>query len=216
MSTVCAFSARRVRITSDTFIDSNSSLQFTTQPVAERISPSVNNVRFACAGFASRPGLPGFIESVILEITTKATFRFEPAEPSRFIANAHFVPLGTVSLTARAGGFLQSAGSAHFFLSGRVSTRVRAASGETVFRFVSDFETLFDFHAQGGDVAETTSEIVSSELGRCFSALRRARSFFHRMLFSFERTIACWSSPTTAPSSCSTSRPGRALGSTSR
>lgn len=167
MSTVCEFSARRVRRSFDTIVDSNSSLQFTRRPVADPIATAVNNVRFGCTGFASRP-FPGFLEVVLLDVVSKATFRFRPDQASRFIANAHFVPTGVFSLTARAGGFLQSPGFARFAIFARVVTRVRAASGETVFNFATDFQSLFDFDAEGTDVAVTTSGVVSAEFGSLF------------------------------------------------
>ena len=72
------------------------------------------------------------------------------------------------SLTARAGGFLRAAGFARSALFGRVVTRVRAESGDTVFRFSSGFQSLFDFSAEGTDVAETTSGSVATDLGSLF------------------------------------------------
>jgi hypothetical protein len=100
------------------FAGSNSSIIMTTNPVVEPISDAINNVRFACTGFAGN----GVAEAASFGLRTRHFFVFNPTGDGRIsVSSTHYMPLGTFRLVARKGGFFDDPGSAVL----RVETRMR-------------------------------------------------------------------------------------------
>jgi hypothetical protein len=111
------------------FAGSNSSVIMTTNPVVEPIRDAINNVRFACTGFAGN----GVAEMASFGLRTRHFFEFSPPGDGRIsVASTFPMPLGTFRLVARQGGWFDDPGEATLFVETRMRMRIFAANGNQV------------------------------------------------------------------------------------
>lgn len=158
MSTQVAFRANQVSVllpADDNFVGDNSTFTLTTPAAAGPISDAINNVRFACTGFAGHGGT----ETVLFTLKTRHTFTFQPQVEGRLLtAHTHFMPQGGVSLTARKPTWwFDGPGFVTFNIFMGMRVRVLAANGDQIFRAFRRNVNIFSRTAQA------TSHSASSE-----------------------------------------------------
>ncbi len=148
----------------DNLVGSNSTFVFTTPPTVAPISDAINNVRFACTGFAGH----GTFETVMLTLLTRHTFTLQPQIEGRLIAaHAHFMPQGAAALTARRPAFIfdgPGVVTVNVFMSMRL--RVIAANGLEVpgSRHFRRSVNIFSVTARATSVAESQAETIDAQL----------------------------------------------------
>jgi hypothetical protein len=164
MTTQFAFKATSVTASmpaSDNIVGDNSSLIITRAPTAAAISDTINNIRFACTGFAGHGGT----ESVLFTLNTRHTFNFRPRASGRLTAHTHFMPQGGFSLVARAPTwFLDLPGQVGFNVIARMRVRVLSSNGTVALNSLTPERNLFHFDVSGGAVAHTNEGSIDSEL----------------------------------------------------
>jgi hypothetical protein len=142
----------------------NSNLVLNTAPTADPISDAINNVRFACTGFAGH----GTFETVMFTLRTFHTFRFQPAMEGRLtIAHTHFMPQGGTALTARAPTWIFDGPglvTVNVFKSMRL--RVIAANGLEVpgSRGFRRLVNIFSSTSRATSVADSDAATLDAEL----------------------------------------------------
>lgn len=162
-----AFRASQITTTrppDDNFVGPNSTLVLNTAPTADPVSDAINNVRFACTGFAGH----GTFETVMFTLRTFHTFNFQPQIEGRLtVAHTHFMPQGGTALTARAPtwwfdgpGFV----TVNVFMSMRL--RVIAANGLVVpgSRAFRRLVNIFSITSRATSVADSDAATVDAEL----------------------------------------------------
>jgi hypothetical protein len=165
MSTQFAFRADQVTVSmpedANIVEGNNSFFALTTQPAADSVSDAVNNVRFACNGFAEHEH-----GAVLFTLRTNHTFVFQPqAEGFLRTAHAHFMPQGGFSLVARKPtSWFGIAGSVLFQISMGMRVRVLAANGDVVFRAFRRHVNIFATFVQASSVSETSEGAVDADL----------------------------------------------------
>jgi hypothetical protein len=112
------------------FAGSNSSVIMTTNPVVEPIRDAINNVRFACTGFAGN----GVAEAASFALRTRHLFVFSPPGDGRVgVASTFYMPLGTFRLVARkSANLFDDPGSAVLRVETQMRMRIFAANGQQV------------------------------------------------------------------------------------
>jgi hypothetical protein len=161
MSTQFAFRADSITTSLDNFASEDSSVSLISGPTVAPISDAINNVRFACAGFAGHGGF----ETAFFSLSTRHTFNFRPRATGRLTAHTHFMPQGGFSLVARASTWLfDRPGVVHFGVIARMRVRVLAANGTVPLSVRTPFLPLFGLSVRGGSVADAEEGIVDSEL----------------------------------------------------
>lgn len=145
----------------DNFVGNNSNVNITTQPTAAPISDAINNVRFACTGFAGH----GAFETALFTLNTAYTFNFRPRAIGRLTAHTHFMPQGGFSLVGRAPTwFFDGPGSVSFNILARMRVRVFAANGTMPLNILTPFINVFHGDALGGAVADSSEGSVDSNV----------------------------------------------------
>jgi hypothetical protein len=166
MSTQFAFRANQITAllpADDNFVGNNSSFTLTTSPAADPVSDAINNVRFACTGFAGHGGT----ETVLFTLLTRHTFTFQPQAEGRLLtAHTHFMPQGGFSLTARKPTWLfDGPGFVGFGIFMGMRVRVLAANGAEVFRAFRRRVRIFSRTARATASLSPSSEgTVDAEL----------------------------------------------------
>lgn len=139
----------------DTITESNSTVVVTTPPTADPISDAVNNVRFACNGFAA-DGTTGAID-----LRTRTFFTFKIPQASRITVFGHLTFSGMSTVTARGSSWIfDRPGFAICQVLGRMRVRVRGANNQIVFTRSSATRILFDRRAFGDNGSSTETDIV--------------------------------------------------------
>ena len=165
MSTQFAFRANQVTVLmpedANVVEGNNSFFTFNTQAAADPVSDAVNNVRFACTGFAEHEH-----GAVLFTLMTRHTFVFQPqAEGLLGTAHAHFLPQGGFSLIARKPTWLFGLhGSVLFQISMGMRVRVLAANGDVVFRAFRRHINIFASFVHANSVAATSEGAVDADL----------------------------------------------------
>jgi hypothetical protein len=153
-----------VRPPDDNFAGSHSTLILNTAPAVDPVSDAINNVRFACTGFAGH----GNFETVMFTLLTRHTFTFQPQIAGRVTtAHTHFMPQGGSSLTARRPTFfLDGPGvvTVNMFMSMRL--RVLAANGVEVpnSRLFRRAVNIFSVTARATSVSVSSERTIDAEL----------------------------------------------------
>ena len=134
----------------------NSTVVVTTPPVVDPISDAVNNVRFACNGFAA--GLAG----AGIDIRARSYFRFQLPEPGRITVYGHLTYGGISTVIGQSAGWIfDNPGSAKVNLLARMRVRVRGENGRIILTRNTAFRPLFEVAANGyGGVTTTQTEIA--------------------------------------------------------
>jgi hypothetical protein len=146
-------------VVTDTIVDDNSTIVQTTPIVADPVSDAVNNVRFACNGFAAEGDL------AFISMRARSFFRFQIPEASRITVFGHLTFGGVSTLTGRAQTwFLDRPGFARMFLTARMRVRVVGENGQTVFTRHSPERTLFDRFRRGTNHTRTRTDFISAGL----------------------------------------------------
>jgi hypothetical protein len=164
MSTQFTFRANQVTVLmpedANVVEGNNSFFGLTTQAAADPVSDAVNNVRFACAGFAQDSG------AILFTLRTRHTFVFQPqAEGLLHTAHAHFLPQGGFSLIARKPTWLFGfPGSVIFQISMGMRVRVLAANGDVVFRAFRRHINIFASVVRASSVSATSEGAVDADL----------------------------------------------------
>ncbi|MDF3048870.1 MAG: hypothetical protein K0R87_508 [Pseudonocardia sp.] len=78
----------------------NSTVAVTTPPTADPISDAVNNVRFACNGFAAALDFAG------VDIRARSFFRFQLPEPGRITVHGHLTYGGVSTVIGQNAGWI--------------------------------------------------------------------------------------------------------------
>ncbi len=145
----------------DNFANDNSVLTVTTQPTADPTSDAINNIRFACNGFAGHG-----TELALFTLKTFHTFEFHPQAEGRLVAaHTHFLPQGGVSLTARKPTWLfDRPGFAKFNILMAMRVQVFAANGNRVFRGFRKEVTIFSRTAEARSYSASSEGAVDADL----------------------------------------------------
>jgi hypothetical protein len=144
------------------FAGSNSSVIMTTNPVVEPISDAINNVRFACTGFAGN----GLLEAASFALRTRHFFVFNPPGDGRIsVTSTHYMPLGTFRLVARKGEFFDDPGTAVLRVETRMRMRIFGANGQLVTTLFSPQKSRVVVQAKATGAASVTREgVIAPEL----------------------------------------------------
>jgi len=141
------------------FAPPDGSLTVTRSPVADPIADTVNNVRFACTGFAA-----GQRHSVF-ELVTRHLFRFELPERGRITVHGHLTNFGLATLSARGSEWLFDApGNAQVFVRAKMRVRVFRANHDIVFTRTTRDDSVFHHRVDGGDGARSDTSVVATNL----------------------------------------------------
>ena len=141
------------------FAPPDGSLIVSQSPVADPVSDTVNNVRFACSGFAA-----GQIHTVF-EMVTRHLFRFELPERGRITVHGHLTNFGLATLSARGSEWLFDApGNALFSLRAKMRVRVFRANHDIVFTRTTREDSVFHRFIDGDDGAHTATSVVATNL----------------------------------------------------
>lgn len=143
----------------DNIVDANSTIVQTTPIAADPVSDAVNNVRFACNGFAADGDL------AFISMRARSFFRFQIPQTSRITVFGHLTFGGVSTLTGRGPSwFLDRPGFARMFLTARMRVRVVGANGQTVFTRHSSERVLFDRQRRGTNHTRTRTDFVAAGL----------------------------------------------------
>lgn len=165
MRTQFAFRADDITVSlppDDNFAGDNSSFQSTTAPTDDPVSDAINNVRFACTGFAGH----GLVEMVLFTLKTFHTFRFRPQVAGRLVtAHTHFLPQGAMSLTARKPTWLlDRPGFVSFKILIAMRVQVFAANGNRLFRGFRKEKNIFWRTAEARSYSASSEAVVDADL----------------------------------------------------
>lgn len=165
MSTQFAFRANQITVLipedENVIQGNNSFFTIIPQAAADPVSDAINNVRFACNGFAEHD-----YGAVMFTLKTRHTFVFQPqAEGLLRTAHAHFLPQGGYSLVARKStSWLGVAGSVIFQINMGMRVRVLAANGDVIFRAFRRHINIFATFVKPSSVSATEEGAIDADL----------------------------------------------------
>lgn len=143
----------------DNIVDANSTIVQSTPIAADPISDAVNNVKFACNGFAADGDL------AFISMRARSFFRFQIPQTSRITVFGHLTFNGVSTVTGRGQSWLlDHPGFARVILTARMRVRVVGANGQTVLTRHSPERTLFDRSRRGTNHTRSRTDFVAAAL----------------------------------------------------
>jgi hypothetical protein len=143
----------------DTTEGDDSTVVVTTPPTVGPISDAVNNVRFACHGFAAGLDFAG------IDIRARSYFIFQIPEPGRITVHGHLTYGGVSTVIGQGATWLfDNPGFAKVTLMAKMRVRVRGENGEIIFTRSTARRTLFEIAADGSGGTTTQTAAASAGL----------------------------------------------------